>query len=377
MSKKKIIAFVSDAVYPYNKGGKETRLHEISTRLAVEGWDVHIFCMKWWKGDKDRVEEGVHIHAISPYYPLYSGNRRSMKEGILFGLSCFHLLRYDFDVIDVDHMPFFPLFSIKVVCMLKRKKMFATWHEVWGMNYWREYLGRVKGTIAGVIELASVKTPDGIIAVSQMTADRLRGTLGYKNDLYIVPNGIDLNTITAAVKSKIESEVLFAGRLLSHKNVDVLIESIELLKNDVKKIKLVIVGEGPEKEPLKALVNKLHLEKHVEFLPFQPKVEDLYGLMKSSKVFVLPSAREGFGLSVLEANAAGIPVVTIDHADNAAKDLITENNGEVVKLSKENLADAIKRNLKKVRSSGVFSKNYSWKKIATDLSKIYEASLYS
>ena len=43
------IAFVSDAIYPYNKGGKEKRIYEISTRLAKRSHNVHVFCMKWWK----------------------------------------------------------------------------------------------------------------------------------------------------------------------------------------------------------------------------------------------------------------------------------------------------------------------------------------
>jgi len=150
------LAFVSDAIYPYNKGGKETRLYEITTRLAQKGYDVHIYCMQWWKGKADRVENGVQLHSICPLIPLYDGPRRSIKQGIIFGLACFKLLWANFDVVDVDHMPFFPLYSMRIVCWLKGKPMNATWHEVWGMTYWREYLGGIKGTIAGWIEAISV-----------------------------------------------------------------------------------------------------------------------------------------------------------------------------------------------------------------------------
>src|SRR5664279_4133987 len=132
-SNKARIAIVSDAVYPYNKGGKETRIHELSTRLVRSGHDVTIYTMKWWSTpEKTRIEEGVTLQAISPLYPLYNGERRSIKEGILFGLACFGLLWKKFDVLDVDHMPYFPLFSLKVVSLLRRKPMLATWHEVWG-----------------------------------------------------------------------------------------------------------------------------------------------------------------------------------------------------------------------------------------------------
>jgi len=141
------IAFVSDAIYPYNKGGKEKRLFEVATRLARKGYEIDLYCMNWWHGSRDRVENGVHLHAISKYYPLYSGGRRSIVQALMFGLACFKLIRKDFDVIDVDHVPYFVLFSTKVVCILKRIKLITSWHEVWGREYWREYLGGL-GNIA-------------------------------------------------------------------------------------------------------------------------------------------------------------------------------------------------------------------------------------
>src|SRR5260221_6272725 len=83
------IAIVSDAIYPYNKGGKEKRIFEISTRLAKLGYDVHIYCMKWWSDKEDeKVENNVHLHAISKLYPLYSGQRRSITQAFFFAMSC-------------------------------------------------------------------------------------------------------------------------------------------------------------------------------------------------------------------------------------------------------------------------------------------------
>src|SRR5260221_7593843 len=106
------VVFVSDAVYPYNKGGKEKRLYELSTRLVKLGHDVHIYTMHWWRSpEKVRTEQGVRLHAISRRHDLYHGTRRSISEGILFGLACLKLLTVAFDVLDVDHMPFFPVYS--------------------------------------------------------------------------------------------------------------------------------------------------------------------------------------------------------------------------------------------------------------------------
>src|SRR5680860_553087 len=102
------IAFVSDAIYPYNEGGKEKRLFEVTTRLAKRGYDINLYCMKWWKGSRDKIENGVHLHAICKYYSLYSGERRSIVQALMFGTACLKLIKEDFDIIDVDHMPHFP-----------------------------------------------------------------------------------------------------------------------------------------------------------------------------------------------------------------------------------------------------------------------------
>jgi len=345
------VAFVSDAIYPYNKGGKETRLHEISTRLAARGFDVHIYCMKWWPGPAEKTEEGVHLHGICPLIPLYSGERRSIKQGIMFGLACFRLLGAKFDVIDVDHMPFFPLYSVRVVCWLKGKKMFATWHEVWGMKYWREYLGGNKGRLAAIIESLSVKLPDTIIAVSPMTAHRLKNWMNYSGELVIVPNGIDLSVIKSAPKSDFSSDVIYAGRLLAHKNVEVLIQAIAVVKKSRPSIKLLIVGEGPEQKSLETLVTRLELNANVTFKPFEKDIAKLYGLIKSSKVFVLLSSREGFGLVVLEANACGLPVITVNEPDNAAKELVNGSNGRISRL----LVSDVAKNIIEVTQNMPFS----------------------
>jgi len=153
------IVFVSDAVYPYNKGGKEKRLYELSTRLVNLGHDVHIYTMHWWRTpEKVRNENGVQLHAISHFHDLYRGDRRSISEGILFGLACLKLMFVRFDVLDVDHMPFFPIYSGWLVCLLRGKKLYGTWHEALTVREWVGYMG-VGGYIASAIEQVSIRLP--------------------------------------------------------------------------------------------------------------------------------------------------------------------------------------------------------------------------
>jgi glycosyltransferase involved in cell wall biosynthesis len=371
------IAFVSDAIYPYNEGGKEKRLFEVTTRLAKKGYDINLYCMKWWKGSRNKIENGVHLHAICKYYSLYSGERRSIGQALMFGMACLKLIKEDFDIVDVDHMPHFPLFFTKLVCVLKRKIMIATWHEVWGKDYWQEYLG-LRGIFGYIVEKLSVFTSNEIISVSNHTTNKLKNNLKFKKKIYTIPNGNDFKKIQEIKSSRRKSDVIFTGRLLNNKNVDILIKSIQLIKEKIPKIKCLIIGDGPEKKKLETLTQKLNLEKNIKFFGFLENHDDVYALMKSSKVFVLPSTREGFGIVVIEANACGIPVITVNHKDNAARDLIEEGkNGFVCQLNEEEIAKRIMRILenssgRKIKEACMdLAKKYDWDKIVDEIEGVY------
>jgi glycosyltransferase involved in cell wall biosynthesis len=369
------IAIISDAVYPFNKGGKEKRIHDITTRLAAQGSEVTIYCMQWWKGGKVIIKDNVTFHAISPYYPLYAGTRRSIKEAVLFALHCLKLMDKSFDVIDVDHMPHLVLFTTKIVCMLKRKRMIVTWHEVWGKKYWENYLGAMGGIIASLVEAVSVRLPDVIISISPHTTDALRGTLGAKKDIVTIPIGVDSERIRDIAPSNHVSDIIFVGRLLSHKNIDVLLRAVAIIKKLKPSIFAYIVGDGPEREHLEDLATELDIQKNVRFLGIVEQQDDLYALMKASRVFVLPSTREGFGVVAIEANACGLPFITTDHAQNAAKELlVNDENGVAVPLGEAQFANAIVQLLHKRKDVAAYrahAEKYSWDNIVSELKQVY------
>ena len=371
------IAIVSDVVYPYSIGGTEKRNYEIARRLAEKGHEVTIYSMKWWEGPDSRVDEGVQIKAISPYFPLYSGGRRSIKEALFFALHCLKLVKEDFDILDINHMPHLVLFSTKLVALLKRKKLHAIWNEVWGVAYWIQYMGP-SGVLAAWIEKITALLPDKFTAVSEHTASALMTELKVpQHKITVIPNGISIAELEGIVPAASCSDVIFVGRLLSHKNVDVLIQSIALLKIRYPRIKCLIVGRGSERDTLIELARKHALLENVEFIDYLEDYHQLYALMKSSRVFVLPSTREGFGIVVLEANGCGLPVVTTDHPQNAAKHLIKEGlNGKTVALSKENLAHAIDLCMmmnRDIPAYNVLLQHYDWNHLAQKVEQMYTA----
>ena len=148
--RKPVVALVTDAIYPYHRGGKELRYFELSRRLTRYA-DVHVYTMNWWKGPRSRVQDSVTYHSLSPLFPLYTKGRRSVSEALLFSLACARLLFRRFDVVEADHMPYFQIFALRLVTSVRRKRLVVTWHEVWSRPYWREYLGPF-GVLAWYVE---------------------------------------------------------------------------------------------------------------------------------------------------------------------------------------------------------------------------------
>lgn len=371
------IAIVYDAVYPYIKGGGEIRNYEIAKRLAKKGFQVHLYGMKFWKGKDVILKENIYYHGICKPINLYtSTGRRSIWEAFYFGINCLKIINEDFDVIDCCTFPYFSIFSCKIICLLKRKKLYSTCYEIWGKNYWKEYLGYI-GYFAYLIEKISISMPDIFISISQHTTQKLKKDFNIKKKIYTIPPGIDLLNIQNIKPSSQKSDVIFAGRLLSNKNIDYLIKSISLIKATKPNIICIIIGNGPEKDKLKQLTKKLNLQKNIFFYNFFEKRNELYAFLKSSKVFLLPSSREGFGLIAIEANACGLPILTIDAPNNGAKDLIINENGLVSKFTIEEITSnlnklLLKNNNYELRKNCINSiKDYDWDSLINKLNFVY------
>ncbi len=369
------ITYVYDAVYPWVKGGAEKRIYELSRRLAVRGHEVHCYGMKWWPGEAAILKDGVHLHGICRPMPLYSEGRRSMRQAAYFAGKVL-AIDSDCDVIDCQNFPYLSCFSARLLCGLKGKKLFVTWHEVWG-DYWYEYLGR-KGIFGQFIEKTAARLVENNIAVSERTQKDL-DKLGIR-EVQVVPNGIDWQGIEKINASEKKSDLVYVGRLVEHKNIDLLIRAVGIVRREIPDVQVMAVGDGPEMERLKVLVGELGLEKNVEFTGFLENNNEVLALMKSSRVFVSPSTREGFGMAALEANACGLPLVTVNHRMNAVSDFVTKETGIVCEQSEAALAEAV---IEILRESGGMrrrcreeSRRYDWKNICDLAEKVYEKGIH-
>jgi len=323
------IAFVYDAIYPWVKGGAEKRIYEIGKRLAERGDEVHLFGVKWWEGENIIEYEGMTLHGVCAARELYINGKRSISEALIFSVKLFKpLLKEKFDVIDVSVFPYFSCFTVRTVSVLRKTPAFFTWHEVWD-DYWYEYMGR-RGFFGKIIERIVAKISSENIAVSEWTKKQLISIGTDPEKIQVVPNGINLQKITGIKPANKTCDIIFAGRLIKEKNIDVLLNAVARLKANLPQLKCCIIGDGPEKDRLLKLSRELEIAGNVEFAGFL-EYDALIARIKSSRVFVLPSSREGFGIIVIEAFACGVPVITVSEKRNAAQDLIDEGvNGFVV-----------------------------------------------
>ncbi|NHC47032.1 glycosyltransferase family 4 protein [Motilibacter aurantiacus] len=369
------VAVVSDAVHPFHKGGKEERLHALTSRLSRHGVEAHVFTMRWWDGPTEHREGDVVLHAMAPYVPLYAGSRRSIRQGVVFAVSCLRMLRERFDVLEADAIPFLHLFPLRVVATIKRRPFVVTWHEVWGQAYWRRYLGPL-GSVASFCERRAVALPDVIVAASSGTAERLAEVSRGRAHVVVVPNGVDRAEIDRVEPAVDAADLLCVGRLLAHKNVHVLLEALSVLHGRGVRLSLDVIGQGPEETRLRGLAHRLGLAASVRFRGALDRRGDVLALMKSTSVLAFPSEREGFGMVALEALACGTPVVTSDAEDNFARALIRPGvDGEVCPARPEELADAIERVLAELparrRGAAERAASFDWDALAAGLAEVY------
>jgi L-malate glycosyltransferase len=339
------IGVLIDTVYPFTHGGAEKRYALLMQDLAARGHDVTVYSMKWWPGPRSRMVKGVRHVALADPSPLYAdAARRSLLQPARFALAAMQGYGPGErpDILDCNQFPFVHLPAAKVGTVLARQPMVVTWHEVWGA-YWFDYAPFPTGLVGAALEDVVSGLAATNVAVSHHTARRLRRMGARPDRIEVVPNAIDLAAIDAAPPRGPQADVVFVGRLIRHKRVDRILAAMAKLRRRLPEATCAIVGSGPEEPRLRALARGLGLDDAVTFTGALQDEQDLLGVLKSGRVFVSASEREGFGIAALEAMACRLPVVTVDAPLNAlAGELVQHGvNGLGAGLRARALADAL------------------------------------
>ena len=233
-----------------------------------------------------------------------------------------------------------------------------------------------------------IKKADAITVISNYLAG-FAIRFNKKAPIFIVPNGVGLSKFQIP-KSKLQinskfqnpnrKTIITVSRLVRKNGIDILIKAVKELK--INDWELRIIGDGPERKKLRKLAEKSGIADRVKFLGNVPN-EKIPEYLAEADVFVRPSRSEGLGTALLEAMAAGVPVIgtPVGGIPDFLKD---EETGLICEMENpEDLAGEINRILKdknlkrKLVENGrkLVEKNYNWDKIAIRMLDVYEKTL--
>lgn len=235
-----------------------------------------------------------------------------------------------------------------------------------------------KLTAKGILKNASA-----VIALTEHMKDAMQAI--YSRDVIIVPNGINLNEIAEreAEGGNPGKRILFVGRLHPVKGAQYLLGAMSIVHRELPEAKLILVGDGEEREHLETLTDNLGIRECVEFAGRVPH-EKVQEYMNQAEIFVLPSLSEGFPVTILEAMASGLPVIAT--RVGGIPDIIGDGmNGYLTDpKNQEQIAEALLKclwdeQLRRNMSSNNREKvrEYEWSAVAVTLEEIYLNALGS
>jgi glycosyltransferase involved in cell wall biosynthesis len=340
------VCIVYDCLYPYTIGGAERWYRNLAERLAASGHEVTVVTLRQWERGTEPDVTGVRVVAVGPRMALYTrGGRRRVLPPIVFGLGLLaHLLRRGkhYDVVHTASFPYFALLAAALMRRYGRYAIVVDWHEVWTRNYWHMYLGRVGGRLGWLVQRSCLRVDHSAFCFSKLHEVRLR-ELGLRGRLTRL-EGQYTGPREPMGLEPVRPVAVFAGRLIREKRAPALLPAVALARLEIPDLECEIYGDGPERKHVLQAIVDTGLGEAARAPGFVEQ-EVLEASLATALCFVLPSAREGYGLVVIEAAARGVPVVAVEGADNAATELVEEGvNGTVASTaSPEDLAAAIVR----------------------------------
>ena len=244
----------------------------------------------------------------------------------------------NYDLIDTQD----PFFTGLVGYWLKKK-----FKKPLEIHFHGDFWGNAFQSEAGIFQLFLSKFiaryADGIRVVSQGIKEKLVKKGIAPEKIAVIPTPVDLEKFKAFEPEKVKQIkddyfnkkiILYAGRLVKVKNLPLLLKAVAMIRNSKHNIILLIIGEGGEKAKLKRKVRRLEIEDVVVFISSAPQ-KDLVNYYHAADVFVLPSFSESLGKVLIEAGAAGCPVVSTE--TTGARDVVVEGRtGYLVPIGDEN-----------------------------------------
>lgn len=346
-------------------GGAEIHMHEIFGRIANWGHEITLLCCSFKGAKKREIVDGIKVIRIGKrydfnfYVPIVA--RKLLKE------------HYDIVIDNINKIPFFtPLYV--------RSPILAIGHHFFSHTIYRE----VNFLFASYVYFAEKLVPkiyrNQIFSVSsESTKNDLKGVPA--NNIHIISPAISTEFVPSPEKKSATPLIVYLGRLKKYKCLDLLLYAMKDVVLQVPSAKLIIVGAGDCLPYLVKLTRKLNLASCVNFMGFvseQKKIE----ILQSAWVVVYPSPKEGWGITNIEANACGTPVVA-SNSPGLRDSIIHGKTGFLVEHGNiKELSGAIIRVLKDKKLRDTLSQNaiewaskFSWDSAAQEMLKLIEFTI--
>ncbi len=331
--------------YPPYINGVSTSVLMLEKALKKKGHQVFIVTvnnenLKYKIEEKDSIIRipgvpiGIYDYRLTGVYPLKAINK---------------IKKWDLDVIH-SHTEFGVGTFARIIAKQYNIPLVHTYHTMYEDYVHYITKGYFDGPSKKIVEYLTNfycdQTATELIVPTKKTYDLFKEKYKYTRNVHIIPTGIeverfytenlkpkDIDTVRQKLGiSKGDFTILYVGRLGREKSVDVLIEAHKDLAKKYK-AKLLIVGDGPDADFYKNLVQKNNLEDYVVFAGKVPW-EDIALYYKIADVFATASTSETQGLTVIEAMAASLPVVAVN--DESFRNVVVEGlNGYLFETKRE------------------------------------------
>ncbi len=356
----------NDLSNPY-AGGAEVHLEELLRRLVGYGHEVTLFCSGYGGCLLEETIEGIRI--------VRRGNRYNFNL-----IAPFHLRklaresRFDILVEDINKIPFYTPLYLKLNTLVVVPHLFAT-------TVFRE-INFILGTYIYLAERPLVLVYRGMPfnVISESTADDIADRGIPREDISVIHCGINRQVYAhdPGVLKYEQPTVLYLGRIKKYKSIQHLVRAFALVKKEAPNARLMVVGNGDYLGKLKYLTSSLGLTADVEFPGFV-SLENKVERMRRAHVAVLPSLKEGWGLTNIEANAVGTPVIAADVP--GLKDSVQDGQtgflypyGDISELARKIVTVLSDRNLRaRLEQGGLqWADRFNWDRAAKKFEALLE-----
>ena len=282
-------------------GGAEQHLHNILAGAAAAGHQVELIAASYPGASRSETIDGVRIRRRGDWrlanFILPWVVRRRLREET-----------WDLLIEDINKIPFYtPLYSRKVPVLTVVPHLF-------GRTVYRETNPLAATYVwAGEWPLRWVYRRAWFEVISRSTADDLAARGIARERITVIHCGLDHDRFRLVEPPPRADDPLIVcwSRLRRYKSNDVAIRAFALIRKQMPAARLLIMGSGPDEARLRRLVGRLDLAEAVFFtghLPWRQLVETLH----RAHLCLNPSPKEGWGLTVIEANQCGVPVIASD-----------------------------------------------------------------